>query len=301
MLYFFKKLGEKMLYLILLISTLASTGKTVFMKKIGVGSSSFVHLFLQNALSFWVAALVTLAILRFDILKIFNISLFSLVMSFLFALSVILTYVSQTKAMALGNSSSTMLIYSCGFLIPVIFGVIRYGEGVSLLQFSGLLVLAPAIFMIINPKREGSFSVLWIVLSVLAMSGSGITAVLQKIHQRSVYSEEFLSLLTLEFIFAAVILSVITLLMSRGVKPPELPSKAVGVSVTNGFFIGILNILNLRLAGKLPAVVVFPIYNIGSLVLSGIILTLMFKEKTSAKEKTGLVLGILGILLIGIG
>lgn len=290
-----------MLYLVLVTATLAATGKSVFMKKIGVGSNSAVGFLKQNVISFGIAALIALAAIKFNIIEIINISSFSLLMSVLFAVNVIFTYLTQIKALASGNSSSGMLIYSCGFLIPIIFGAVKYDEKLSALQFLGLVLLAPALFLIISPKREGKFSLSWLIFSLLSMIGSGITAVLQKIHQHSAYRDEFLPLLFLYFAFATLILFVVILILSGKKGLERLKPKDIGVSSANGFFIGILNMLNLRLAGKLPAVIVFPIYNIGSMMLSGIILSLLFKEKNSCKEKLGFALGLSGILLIGIG
>ena len=60
-----------MLYLLLLAATTFSTGKTVFMKKIGVNSNTADKLIRQNAVSFAVSALIPLIMLRFDFLKIF--------------------------------------------------------------------------------------------------------------------------------------------------------------------------------------------------------------------------------------
>lgn len=290
-----------MIYLILLAATSASTGKTVFMKKIGVNSDTADKLIMQNAISFVVAALIPLAMLRFDLLRIFYMSKFSLYMSVLFAISIILTYLTQMKAMALGNSSSTMLIYSSGFLIPIIFSAIRYGEKISIIQFWGLFLLMTALYFIINPKKDRKFSLKWLIFSLLSMTGSGCTAVLQKIHQHSRHSEEFLSLLSLEFILASVILFVITPFFNKKTNIRKLTRENIFTSSINGVFIGVLNMLNLHLAGRLPAVIVFPIYNIGSLVLSGVILSILFKEKASKMENIGFLLGISGIMLIGIG
>ena len=68
----------------------------------------------------------------------------------------------------------------------------------------------------------------------------------------------------------------------------------------NGLFIGVLNLLNLTLAGKLPAMILFPIYNIGSIVLTGILCTLIYKEKNTKKEAIGFTIGCIAIIIIGI-
>ncbi len=288
------------MYFVLLAATIAATGKTVFMKKMGTSSNSTINLISQNFISFSVAALISLMILKFDFIKLINISSYSLVMSLFFAICVIVTYLTQIKAMSLGNSSATMLIYSCGFLIPIVFGKFYYGEDISIMQYAGVILLLPALYLIINPEG-GGFSLKWLIFSVISMTGSGLTAVLQKIHQNSKYKDEFVSLVTLEFTFAAIILLVIISFTFKKAKSTKPEPKVLGVSATNGVFIGVLNTLNIRLAGKLPAVIVFPIYNIGSLVLSGIILSVLYKEKLTKKKLTGLIIGIIGILLIGIG
>ena len=273
----------KKLYFVLLGATLAATGKTVFMKKMGTSSNSTYNLISQNAVSFAVAALISLMILKFNFNKLINISSYSLKMSLLFALCVIFTYLTQIKAMSLGNSSATMLIYSCGFLIPIVFSKFYYGEEITLIQYVGVLLLLPALFLIISPKG-GGFSLKWLIFSVISMTGSGLTAVLQKIHQNSKYKDEFVSLVTLKFTFAAIILLVIIAFTIKKVKESKPQPKELRVSATNGIYIGVLNTLNLRLAGKLPAVIVFPIYNIGSLVLSGIILSVLYKERLTKKK-----------------
>lgn len=271
------------MYFVLLGATLAATGKTVFMKKMGTSSNSTYNLISQNAVSFAVAALISLMILKFNFNKLINISSYSLKMSLLFALCVIFTYLTQIKAMSLGNSSATMLIYSCGFLIPIVFSKFYYGEEITLIQYVGVLLLLPALFLIISPKG-GGFSLKWLIFSVISMTGSGLTAVLQKIHQNSKYKDEFVSLVTLKFTFAAIILLVIIAFTIKKVKESKPQPKELRVSATNGIYIGVLNTLNLRLAGKLPAVIVFPIYNIGSLVLSGIILSVLYKERLTKKK-----------------
>ena len=289
-----KKGESKMLYFLLMISTLTATGKSVLFKKIGVSSETKKQFFTMNAWTFVFAAVTELAVIGFNFKNLVGISRFSFLMSILFAATVILTYLTQMKAL------STMIIYSLGFLIPIFYGVIFLDERVSLIQILAILLLIFALILIIKPEGEKKLSLKWIIFSLLAMSGSGFTAVWQKIHQASPYADEFTLLLSWEFIFAALVLTVISLAVKKE-KGDETPKKNLKVvALINGIFIGILNMLNLMLAGKLPAVVLFPVYNIGSIVLSGIICAFMFKEKTSKREIAGFVIGLVAILLIGL-
>ena len=115
-----------MLYFLLVISTLISSGKAVIFKKIGVESKYINQLLALNSLSFAVASVTVFAISGFNFNSIIRISPYSAVISAVLAFFVTITYLSQIKALSYGNTSATVLIYSCGFLIPIIFGTLVY-------------------------------------------------------------------------------------------------------------------------------------------------------------------------------
>jgi len=56
----------------------------------------------------------------------------------------------------------------------------------------------------------------------------------------------------------------------------------------------------LNLAGKLPAIILFPVYNIGSIILTGIFCTIIYKEKNTKTGIIGFVIGCISIMIIGI-
>lgn len=291
-----------MLYALLALSTLTAAGKTILLKKIGVDAGSTRQLFASNAASFLFAAFFSLLFSGFRLRTLFNISSYSLSMAVLFALCVVVTYLSQTKAMSCGNGSTTMLIYSTGFLVPILFGSIFYRETVSVVQLLSLGLLLIALVLILRPSSAARIkpSLTWIFFSFLSAFGSGMIAVLQKIHQRSSQADEFALLLTWEFIIAGTVLSLITALLTKPSAQSSLTKKRLLVAGCSGFFVCALNTLNIRLAGKLPAIIVFPIYNIGNLILSGVLCAILFREKISRRELLGFGIGCVALLLIGI-
>lgn len=288
------------MYYMIALSTLAATGKSVIFKKIGVESKSAKQLLASNAFSFFVAAVLSVI---FSVLQNDNplrISVFSFTMSVLFALCIIFTYLTQMKALSVGNASSTMLIYSCGFLVPIVFGAIVYNESISLIQLLSLILLTAALVLIINPQKDKKPSVAWIVFSFLSALGSGMIAVLQKIHQHSQYADEFTELLSWEFVIAGAALTAITVCLHKEGATKALSKRQAGISLLNGMFLCVLNTLNIQLAGKLPAVIVFPTYNIGSIILSGIVCAVLFHENITKKELVGFMIGCVAILCIGL-
>lgn len=289
-----------MKYILLALSTLTAAGKIVIFKKIGVDSESMKQLLKMNGISFLIGAFMAVAATGFHFEKLIHISSFSFCMSLMFAASMIITYISQMIAMSLGTSSSTMLIYSCGFLIPVFFGTVCYHEKISIIQILAVFLLLAALFLIINPEKGTKLSVRWLLFSVLAMTGSGTIAVLQKIHQRSEYAGEFSLLLSWSFLITGAILFVIMSVLPKTEKRERITEREAINAVISGVFIGLLNLLNLRIAGKIPAIILFPIYNIGSLILSGIVCAIVFKEKNGKKQIIGFAMGCVAILFIGI-
>lgn len=288
------------MYFMLAISTAAAAGKAVIFKKIGVDSKSTKQLVASNALSFLFAALLTLAFSGFRFGKLLSISPFSFLLAVLFAVCMIFTYLTQMKALSFGNGSSTMMVYSCGFLVPIVFGALAYNEHISLVQFFALLLLILSLVLIINPKQSGKLSISWLVFSFLSALGSGMVAVLQKIHQHSPFAKEYSEVLVWEFIIAAAASAVITNFFHKNAEKTTVTKKQVFTSSINGTFLCVLNTMNIQLAGKLPAVIVFPIYNIGSIVLSGVMCALLFKETVANREIFGFVVGCAAMLLIGL-
>lgn len=61
---------------------------------------------------------------------------------------------------------------------------------------------------------------------------------------------------------------------------------------------GLANKLNTYIAGGFPSVKTFPIVNGGRILLTTILCTLLFKEKTNLKQKVGIIIGFIAIILI---
>ena len=289
-----------MIYLLLILSMLMSVGKALSCKKIGVVSNDFKSLMSTNSGVFLVAALCVFASLMGDLNSILNISHYSLVLSLAFAGVMVFTQATQSVAMAKGSSSSTVLIYSCGFLIPVVWSSFVYSEPISIAQYIGMAILLASLYLIVSPDKKVGFSLVWFVFALLAMTGSGVTAIIQKVHQHSDFAKELRAFLMYTFVFC----SAMSFLLSKiptGKKTQSVKgSKRFAISVVSGLFVGLLNIFNLMLAGKIPAVILFPVYNVGGMIITGVAGAIIFKEKNTPKQIWGFVIGCVAIAVIGL-
>ena len=289
-------------YLILIISTLMATGKSLFCKAIGVGSYSKREAMLLNFKSFAVAFICSLLFLISQKRGLFNISVFSLVLSVFFGLSVAITQVMQARAMGNGPASIVTLIYSCGFLIPIFYGLPVWGEDVSVFQWIGIALLVVSIGLIVIKGDSVRSLAAWLPFAIIAMLGSGINAIFQKTHQYSSYADELPLFLAYSLFFSALFTGLTALLTRKeAIKPQSKKSlKSIVVPICLGVCVGALNLLNLNLSGKIPSVILFPIYNVGSLLLTTIVSAIIYKDKISKRQSIGFAIGIVAILIVGL-
>lgn len=286
-------------YLLLFLATLCSSGKALMCKRVGKSAQDARSIALLNSATFAIAlaeSVIVMAVCRWK----FEASPVTVILAAAYSCSMLLTQLCQVKALSLGNTAVTTLLYACGFLVPVLVGAAFWQEPVSVYQWLGVILLLCALVLIISPKREsGRVSVIWLAFCFACIMLSGCSAVLQKVHQRSEYAAELPSFLVCTFAFASVLSFGLHFLFPKTDAEPVQPRTFASLAAISGIILGAVNFLNLTLAGKIPSVIQFPIYNVGNVILTGIIGSLWFSEKTTVPQKLGFVLGCIAIAIIG--
>ena len=293
-------------YCILALSTLLATGKALFCKALGTGQYSKKETSILNFKALLVAFFCSLLFVADEINKLLEISVFSIVLSVFFGISVALTQIMQSKAMGNGPASLVSLVYSCGFLVPIFYGLLFWNEGVSLYQWFGILLLVIALCLIVLKREKGTNLLAWLPFAALAMLGSGANAIFQKTHQYSSFADELELFLVYSLFFSSLFSGAVSLIIrKRTEKEPKLSQKQriikkLIVPLCLGICVGLLNFINLNLSGKLPSIILFPVYNVGSMLLSSFISSLIYKEKLTKRQSLGFCIGIVAILIVGI-
>lgn len=292
-----------MIYILLVFATIATSSKAIICKKIGGDNRDMRGVLFLNANLFAVAAVTILICYADKVKSFFEISPFSLLLSLVFAGFLLFTQIMQILAMSRGFASLSSLIYSCGFLLPIFYSAIFLNEPLSLPQLLGILLLLASFCVILPPDRNGKFSFLWLVLALLSMIGSGTNAIIQKIHQSSDFKEELAPFLFFALLFAALF----SLLLSFTIRKEKSPRSAMYrqkgaflLMLIGGIVVGGMNVANLMLAGRIPAVIQFPVYNICSMLLTALAGRLLFGEKIGTRKLFGFAMGLLAITVIGL-
>ncbi len=284
---------------LILLSVLSGSGKALLSKKMRAFNRTRFGLSLSNAA---VSSAALLGIAAYTALSAgtggFVCSIFTLITGLLFAVFTTGAQMFCMDALKTGPVSVVAFLYSGGFLLPTAAGVLYWHEKMTLLKFVGILLLLAAMLLISAKDDRKAASSGWQGKAFAAMAMSGAVGVMQKLHQSSPHRAESGAFLTIAFAGAAS-LSLLLALTDRqsrkealSVRFPTVPALCCGAVVA------LANVLNLRLSGVLPAALMFPVVNGGTILLTAVSGRLLYREAMPPRRIAGLALGLAAILIV---
>lgn len=179
-----------------------------------------------------------------------------------------------------------------GILVPTLMAIFVFKERPEVTQLIGV-VIALAAIILINLEKGGHSSGgkrIWLLILLLT---TGFTDSMANIYDKNGSAALKDHYLFYTFL-AALLLAFLMVLMKR---------QRVGFwDVFFGILIGIPNyfasrFLLLSLA-NVPAVVTYPVYSVGTLVVITVISAILFKERLSSQKKTALVMILVALVLL---
>ncbi len=246
----------------------------------------------------------------------------------LFGISQLVNIASLMMAFERGPVSYTSLFYTAGMIIPVLVSVLAWGESVKLVQVGGVVLLLPSFYVASGPggRRRaprrvtganavrpsatgaapgtGSYGRSWLAPAFVGFLTNGVNMVLAKVQQRLMPGEQIREYIAIAF-FVTALLSFVLYLATRrqvGVAFPMRRLPAVGALIAiiggaNAF----ANMVAIRLIGRLPGILVFPVLNGGTVLLVSALSVLFFAERLDGLRTVGLLTGTVGIVLVAMG
>lgn len=203
-----------------------------------------------------------------------------------------------TAALGGGNTAVCATVYSLGFILPTLSGMIFWKETVTFWKILGIAAVFPA--LILSGKKQNRKSVEghgYAFPLMIAMLCSGGLGILQKVQQSSPHPQQRTAFVCIAFAMAAAL----SLFCGIGKKSPGKTAPSFGVaSVGVGACFALCNLLNTFLAGRMDSAVFFPGLNVGTILLSTVLSLLVFRETLSAKHVAVLAIGTVSILLINL-
>lgn len=229
-----------------------------------------------------------------------------LLLAILYGVCTVGGQIALMQAVTIGPVSISSLFYSCGFLLPTIFGTIYYKENFHFLQGIGIGLTLLA-FLLSIEKEEKGFDFKWLGAAILGLIFSGAVGIIQKLFVKEYPHVALDSFLSASFAFMIVFSVAAFLVLYLKDKKKDGFQQKLAIKKKNiiflcvlGLVIGLANKLNTYLTGILPSAVSFPVINGGTIFITSIVSMLLFKEKLSLKQKIAIIIGIVAIICIGI-
>lgn len=220
--------------------------------------------------------------------------------SIIFAVAYSLATIFSMLALSYGPLSLTALCVSYSLILPTFYGIIVLKDKIGTFLIPGIILWVISLFLI-NKKVDGGgkISFKWVVFILLAFIGNGGCSITQKQQQldfNGQYKNEFM---VVAMAVATLIAFVVGLFME---KKEGLRYAAAGVlpALFCGVINGGMNLLVMILTGNMAVSVVFPIISAGSIILSYLASTFIFKEKLTKIQIIGFFVGILAVILLNI-
>jgi len=216
-----------------------------------------------------------------------------------FLLNFFLTQQSIEK-MGLGVSS---VANKLSLILPFFFTLLMNGKEPGFRALAGLLLCIPAIFLSSGNGKSttsGSRAAYYKLLPLAIFLGTGLTDILtQWINENLLAPEEEAAFVLL--VFSGAFLSAGLLSLYRILKGQMVLSFR---NLLPGFLLGLPNIISYKsILAALNAFnhqgnLVFPVANLGVIVLTGLVSFFYFKDKLSARNLAGMGLALLALLLL---
>ncbi|MGD9678521.1 MAG: SMR family transporter [Vulcanibacillus sp.] len=197
------------------------------------------------------------------------------------------------RAVYLSGPSLASAFGKMGILIPMFLSILLWKEVPDFIQWIGVTFALLAIIIIaINPKTL-KFNDIHPALIIFFLIG-GLGDFANKVFQKYCLLEHNTIFLFFVF-FTALIVSI---------KATKAVSNKKNWDYIIGLMIGVPNLLTsyflIQALSVIDAVIVFPIFSGGTIILASIISAIAFKEQLKAKEYIGIILMVMAVALISI-
>ena len=218
---------------------------------------------------------------------------FSVFIGFIFIFTFILFALSSQKA----GVAITAVFSKMSVVIPVIAGIFLYSETLNLFIIFGIISTFVAFILIFYKKGKNKIQISIIILPIIIFFANGLIDTLLKYVEHHHILKDYTIFITMIFITAFLIGAIISIYKYFKTKQGFTIQSIVG-----GTFLGILNYATtyfmLLAMNQFQSNVLFPIQNVGIVMLSALLGLILFREKLSLINWIGILTAIFSIGLI---
>lgn len=286
-----------MIYLIL--SILFSTGLFVIFKYFGIYKIDVLKAIVVNYIVAFIIGFST-AEKRIAISEIPNqpwiygaIALGAMFVSIFF----IMAMTSQKNGVSVASVSGKMSV-----VIPVLFGVFLYQESVTFLKVIGIIIALIAVYLASVKEQKSAIKKAGLLFPILLFFGSGLIDTTLKYVEVHFVPEDEVAFFSGSLFAIAAFFGLMILLIRTIRKPTSFGVKNIVAGIILGVpnYYSIVFLIKALQIKNFESSVLFTVNNVGIVILSTLVGLLLFKEHFSLKNKIGVFLAIVGIILVTI-
>ena len=282
-------------WILLLVAVLLSSGRSIFSKQIKYDGENKAGFYFSQAMLFFSAGVIVLIC---NPKAIMNISSMTVLLAIIYGALLVISQWCYTISLQKGPTSICTMLYSFGFIFPTLSGTLFWNEPFTVSSLIGLVLTILAIVMSalsIDGSASGD-NKRYIVPVLFAMTASGGLGIMQKIHQTSKVADQRDAFLVIAFAIAMVVSGLAMLIFKKN--SSTVKTKIEVFPVLAGICFGIANLLNTLLAGRIDSAILFPIQNIGVMLICAVLGVVIFRERITKSQSVALGLGALAILVL---
>ena len=220
---------------------------------------------------------------------------------FLGALFVAVFFVMANTAQKNGVSVASVA-GKMSVVIPVFFGVFLYNESVTFLKIAGIFIALIAVYLASIKEEKTNLEKASLLFPVLLFFGSGIIDTTLKYVEVNFVKPEEVAIFSGSLFGFAALFGTFVLIFEFIKKKTSFGYK----NIIAGFILGIPNYYSIIFLIKalqtkgFESSTLFTVNNVAIVIVSTLVGLILFKEKFSTKNKIGVFLAILGIVLVAI-
>lgn len=224
---------------------------------------------------------------------------FAVIIGILFiVVFLLMAYSTNTTGIAL-----TTIAVKMSVILPISFSIFYFREDITLIKVLGILLAMIALYLTVYKKSDKSITrKIILFMPLLLFLGSGTIDTLIKYTQESFLEESS----TVMFSSVLFMIAALTGLIYSPFRKVAFKAYLQREVIISGVFLGLINFGSLY--GIVMALdsqvfdssIIFGINNIGIVVLSVILALLLFNEKLTGRNKIGILLSIITIILLGL-
>ena len=277
----------------LVFTIFCSTSIALIIKLSGTQNEKPIVLLAAN---YFVASIISLFyIFYFESRFSFEITIFGSFLGLLFVLS----FFAFTKAVRFAGTGLATVSSRLSVIVPLIFSIIIFKETPTTNQILGILLALVTIWFFYlslkNTRNHLHNDKIKYYYLITVLIGIGINDFSMKIFQQG-YLEQDKPYFLYTIFFSAFLYSLFYIIVKRITLEKNTIIKGAILGVPNVFS----TIFLIGALSQLPAILVFPLTNIGIILLTALLAGIIFKERLNQYGIISLILGLIAIFFLSI-